>query len=92
MSVPQFPLARPWGRMKPLGSHTTTERTNRTQEQEFRMTVIKRTLKIKVIVYVSLKYRLTFNRLYGVISRKMELFITTAVRTSNPTHKLYYFS
>jgi hypothetical protein len=29
-----FPLARPWDRMK-----QTTERTNRGQEQEFRMTL-----------------------------------------------------
>jgi hypothetical protein len=42
-------LARPWARMKPLGSCRTTERTNRTQEQEFRIAVIKRNLKIKVI-------------------------------------------
>jgi hypothetical protein len=28
---------------------------------------------------------LTFNGLHGVISRKIELFLTTAVRTSNPT-------
>jgi hypothetical protein len=28
---------------------------------------------------------LTFNGLHGVISPKIELFITTAVRTSNPT-------
>jgi hypothetical protein len=27
---------------------------------------------------------LTFNGLHGVISQKLELFITTAVRTSNP--------
>jgi hypothetical protein len=49
MSGPQFPLARPWDRMKPLSFHTNTERTNRRQEQEFRMAVIKRTLKMKVI-------------------------------------------
>jgi hypothetical protein len=29
---------------------------------------------------------LTFNGLYGVISQKMVLFITAAVRTSNPTY------
>jgi hypothetical protein len=28
--------------------------------------------------------RLTFNGLHGVISQKMKLFITKAVRTSNP--------
>jgi hypothetical protein len=28
---------------------------------------------------------MTFNGLHGVISQKIELFITTAVRTSNPT-------
>jgi hypothetical protein len=32
------------------------------------------------------KRRLTFNGLHGVISQKIELFITTAVRTSNPTN------
>jgi hypothetical protein len=30
------------------------------------------------------KRRLTFNGLHGVISQKIVLFITTAVRTSNP--------
>jgi hypothetical protein len=28
---------------------------------------------------------LTFNGIHGVISQEIELFITTAVRTSNPT-------
>jgi hypothetical protein len=31
------PTDLPWNRMKPLGYHATTERTNRRQEQEFRM-------------------------------------------------------
>jgi hypothetical protein len=31
------------------------------------------------------KHQLTFNGLHGVISQKIVLFITTAVRTSNPT-------
>jgi hypothetical protein len=35
--------------------------------------------------YVPPKLRLTFNGLHGVISQKIVLFITTAVRTSNPT-------
>jgi hypothetical protein len=33
----------------------------------------------------SLKRRLTFDGLYGVVFQKIELFITSAVRTSNPT-------
>jgi hypothetical protein len=33
------------------------------------------------------KRRLAFNGLHGIISQKMELFITTAVRTSNPAFK-----
>jgi hypothetical protein len=33
------------------------------------------------------KRRLTFNGLSGVISQKIELFITTAVRNSDPTRK-----
>jgi hypothetical protein len=32
------------------------------------------------------KRRLAFNRLYGVISQKTELFIATAVRISKPTY------
>jgi hypothetical protein len=32
------------------------------------------------------KRRLTLNGLQGVISQKMVLFITAAVRTSNPTN------
>jgi hypothetical protein len=36
-SGPQFPLAHPWDRMTPLGSHATAERTNRRQGHEFRM-------------------------------------------------------
>jgi hypothetical protein len=35
--------------------------------------------------HVSPKRSLTFNRLHGIISQKKVLFITTAVRTSNPT-------
>jgi hypothetical protein len=38
--------------------------------------------------YVPPKRRLTFNVLHGVIYQKIELFITTAVGTSNPTQKL----
>jgi D-alanyl-D-alanine dipeptidase len=30
------PIGSPWDRMKPLGSHTTSEQTNRRQEQEFK--------------------------------------------------------
>jgi hypothetical protein len=36
------------------------------------------------------KHQLTFNGLCGVISQTIGLFITTAVRTSNPTCKLLY--
>jgi hypothetical protein len=36
-------------------------------------------------LHVPLKHPLTFNRLYTVISQKTELFIATAVRTSNST-------
>jgi hypothetical protein len=36
--------------------------------------------------YVPPKRRLTFNGVYGVIPQKTELFITTAVGTSNPTN------
>jgi hypothetical protein len=35
------------------------------------------------------KRRLTLNGLYGVISQKMILIITTAVRTSNPAYLVY---
>jgi hypothetical protein len=35
--------------------------------------------------HVSPKRQLTFNGLHGIISQKIELFITTAVRTSSPT-------
>jgi hypothetical protein len=38
--------------------------------------------------HVPPKRRLTFNGLHGVISRKAELFITTGVRTSNPTFEI----
>jgi hypothetical protein len=44
---------------------------------------------LKVRCYFAPKRRLTFNRLYGVISQKIVLFITTAVRTSNPTTAAY---
>jgi hypothetical protein len=36
------------------------------------------------------KYLLTFNRLHAVISRIMELFLTTALRTSNPIHPNFF--
>jgi hypothetical protein len=39
--------------------------------------------------YVPLKCWFTFIRLYGIISQKIELFIATAVRTSNPTKTSY---
>jgi hypothetical protein len=32
-----------------------------------------------------MKRHLTFNRLHGVIFQKVKLFITTAVRTPNPS-------
>jgi hypothetical protein len=35
--------------------------------------------------YVPPKRQLTFNGLHGIVSQKIEVFITTAVRTSNPT-------
>jgi hypothetical protein len=35
--------------------------------------------------HVPLKRRLTFNGTHGVISQKIEIFLTTAVRTLNPT-------
>jgi hypothetical protein len=38
--------------------------------------------------YVPPKHRFTLNGLRGVISRKIVLFITTAVRTSNPTKSM----
>jgi hypothetical protein len=43
--------------------------------------------------HVPLKHRLTFDGLHGIISHKMELFITTVVRTWNPTkcHSLRYY-
>jgi hypothetical protein len=39
---------------------------------------------------VPLKLRLNFTGLHGVISQAIVLFITTAVRTSNPP-QLYFF-
>jgi hypothetical protein len=38
-----------------------------------------------------LKLRLTFNGLHGFRSQKTELFITTAVRTSNPSHVILLY-
>jgi hypothetical protein len=38
--------------------------------------------------YVPPKHRLTFNGLHGVISQKIVLSVTIAVRTSNPTQML----
>jgi hypothetical protein len=35
--------------------------------------------------HVPPKHQFTFNGLYSIISQKIELFITTAMRTSNPT-------
>jgi hypothetical protein len=42
--------------------------------------------------YVPPKRRLTLNGLHGVISEKIVLFITTAVRTSNPTKILCFIN
>jgi hypothetical protein len=38
------------------------------------------------------KRQLTFNGLHGVISKKIELIITTAVRTSHPTQNFISFT
>jgi hypothetical protein len=40
---------------------------------------------------VPLKPRLIFNGLHGVISQKIVFFITTAVRTSNPTYYKFLY-
>jgi hypothetical protein len=37
--------------------------------------------------HIASKALLNFNRLHGIISQKTELFITTAVKTSNSTLK-----
>jgi hypothetical protein len=42
--------------------------------------------------YISPKRRLTLSGLHGVISKKNVLFITTAVRTSNPTCRTQFYS
>jgi hypothetical protein len=39
--------------------------------------------------HVSPKRRLTFTGLHGVISQKIELFLTTAVRISGPTYDIH---
>jgi hypothetical protein len=39
----------------------------------------------RLMRYIPSKRRLTYSRLHDVISQKTVLFITTAVRTSNPT-------
>jgi hypothetical protein len=44
-----------------------------------------RRYKAASLRYVPPKLRLTFNGLHGVISQMIWLFVTTAVRTSNPT-------
>jgi hypothetical protein len=41
-------------------------------------------LKMEAICFSETSW--TLNGLHGVISQKMVLFITTAVKTSNPTH------
>jgi hypothetical protein len=40
--------------------------------------------------HVPQKRRLTFNRLHGVISLTTELFIPTAVKTSNPSYSTFF--
>jgi hypothetical protein len=62
-------------------------------EQAMQETSMKQVVSITLLIirpwrwrwHVPPKRPLTFNGLHGVISQKMELFITTAVRTSNPT-------
>jgi hypothetical protein len=41
-------------------------------------------------VYFRPKCRLTFNRLHGFISHKIELFVTTGLRTQNPKYLLRF--
>jgi hypothetical protein len=45
---------------------------------------------LKVNQHVTLKHRLAFNRLHSIISQKIKLFITTAVKTSNPTKMIVF--
>jgi hypothetical protein len=40
--------------------------------------------------HVDPKRRLVFNGVHGIIFQKIELFITTAVRTSNPTRRINF--
>jgi hypothetical protein len=42
--------------------------------------------------YVPPNRQLTFNGLHGLVSQKIEPFITTAVRTSNPTNRILFSS
>jgi hypothetical protein len=42
-------------------------------------------------LYVPPKRLLTFNGLHGVIFQKTVLFMTTAVRTSNPTYEFFHY-
>jgi hypothetical protein len=61
------------------------------QAKEIKKSFICLTLVSSLVYSLTLKMealpkrRLILNRLHGVISQKMLLFITTAVRTSNPT-------
>jgi hypothetical protein len=41
---------------------------------------------LKMEVTCSSTHWLSFNRIHGIMSQKTELFITTTVRTSNPTY------
>jgi hypothetical protein len=42
-------------------------------------------ISLKQVTSSGSEHPLSFNRLHGVISQKTGLFITTAMRTSNPT-------
>jgi hypothetical protein len=46
---------------------------------------------LKIEATCSFEKSVAFNELCGVISQKIELFITTAVRTSNPTFNICCF-
>jgi hypothetical protein len=65
------------------------ESRRQTEQASMLVSFMAYSLTLKMESYVPLKHQFTFNRIHGVIFQKIVLFITTDVRTSNPTSTIY---
>jgi hypothetical protein len=85
----EFYLLR-YNAVQSVDSEPTFGTTARLHFHGRRISQVRNQLGIRWGRYVLPKRRLTFNGLHGVIFQKIESFITTAVRTSNPVSSFLF--